>query len=167
MSRSTRASAFLFLLISFGCLGCDQLTKEIARTHLADGASTSVAGGTLRLVLVENPGAFMSLGASLPEGVRTWILQVGVPIVLLLVCLAFLELSAHSPLDLVAIGLIVGGGTGNWLDRMLQEGAVTDFLRLSVGPLQTGIFNAADVAILLGVVMLLTSSWRRETTSEG
>jgi lipoprotein signal peptidase len=37
---------------------------------------------------------------------------------------------------------------------------VTDFVRLSVGPFQTGIFNAADVAILLGVALLVAASWQ-------
>jgi signal peptidase II len=167
LSRSKRASAFLFLLISSGCLGCDQLTKGIARVHLADGATTTLAGGAIRLGLVENPGAFLSLGASMPESVRTALLLFGVPLVLLVVCAAFLRLSARTPLDLVGIGLIVGGGLGNWLDRLLREGTVTDFVRLSVGPLHTGIFNAADVAIVFGVLVLLTSSWRREATIEG
>jgi signal peptidase II len=166
-SHSKRASIALFLVISAGCLGCDQLTKGIARFHLADGASTTMAGGAVRLTLVENPGAFLSLGDSLPLGLRTALLLVGVPIVLLVVCAAFLRYSERTPLDLVGIGLVVGGGLGNWLDRLLREGAVTDFVRLSVGPLHTGVFNAADVAIVLGVVMLLMSSWRREATIEG
>lgn len=51
--------------------------------------------------------------------------------------------------------MIAGGGLENWLDRVLHQGAVTDFVSVGVGPLCTGIFNLADVCILAGVVLLL------------
>lgn len=51
--------------------------------------------------------------------------------------------------------MIVGGGLANWLDRMLHDGAVTDFVSLGLGPLRTGIFNVADVAIVAGLLLLV------------
>ncbi|MEN8162170.1 MAG: signal peptidase II [Myxococcota bacterium] len=56
---------------------------------------------------------------------------------------------------MVALGLVAGGGFANWLDRVLGDGSVTDFVSLGVGALRTGIFNLADVAIVLGVLLLL------------
>jgi signal peptidase II len=44
---------------------------------------------------------------------------------------------------------------GNLIDRIINDGAVTDFVRLGIGSFRTGIFNLADVAIVVGVVMLL------------
>lgn len=53
------------------------------------------------------------------------------------------------------------------IDRMFNDGAVIDFVRLGVGPFQTGVFNLADVAIVIGVILLLLGSakGRRGTTS--
>ena len=55
---------------------------------------------------------------------------------------------------LLGAALIVAGGASNWIDR-LATGSVIDFMNIGIGPLRTGIFNVADVAILGGVVLLV------------
>lgn len=162
MWLARRASLLLFLLASLACLGCDQLTKDLARERLAHAPPTSYAFafGTLVLSYAENPGAFLSLGAGLPEPVRRLAFVFGVPLVLAALCFSFLRKGGLSPLGACALGLVVGGGLSNWLDRILRDGAVTDFLRLGVGPLRTGIFNLADVAILGGLGLMLLGLWR-------
>ena len=56
---------------------------------------------------------------------------------------------------LLGLTLFVAGGASNWLDRVVR-GSVIDFINVGVGSLRTGIFNVADVAIMLGVA---SSSW--------
>ena len=68
MRASLRIGIILLTLI--GCVGCDQVTKLIARDHLSPGATISLLSDTLRLQYAENPGAFLSLGQTLPEVVR-------------------------------------------------------------------------------------------------
>jgi signal peptidase II len=63
---------------------------------------------------------------------------------------------------LLGCGLILGGAAGNLLDR-LSTGEVTDYLDLEFWPLQRWpVFNAADVAIVLGAAILLLASLRPE-----
>jgi lipoprotein signal peptidase len=57
--------------------------------------------------------------------------------------------------QVVALTLLAASGLGNLIDRVLHDGAVTDFLNIGIGPLRTGIFNVADIAGVLGVVVLL------------
>jgi signal peptidase II len=57
----------------------------------------------------------------------------------------------------VGCGFILGGAAGNLFDR-LSVGEVTDYVDLRVWP----IFNAADVAIVLGTTALLLSAFRQE-----
>jgi len=53
------------------------------------------------------------------------------------------------------------------IDRVMQDGAVTDFVRLSLGPVSTGIFNVSDVAIMMGVVVFaLAREFDRPVTDE-
>ena len=52
----------------------------------------------------------------------------------------------------VGIALFFAGGISNWIDRVLR-GSVVDFMNVGVGWLRTGIFNFADVAILLGIAV--------------
>jgi signal peptidase II len=57
----------------------------------------------------------------------------------------------------IAISLIVGGGISNLIDRLIRDGSVIDFMVIRMGPLESGIFNVADIAIMLGTCMLVFS----------
>lgn len=59
--------------------------------------------------------------------------------------------------EAVALGMIAGGAAGNVVDRA-SGGAVTDFLDFHVGAWHWPAFNTADVAITIGVILLLASS---------
>jgi signal peptidase II len=49
---------------------------------------------------------------------------------------------------------VAAGGLGNLWDRLATGGWVVDFMNLGVGPLRTGIFNVADVALMAGVALV-------------
>src|SRR5438105_8138715 len=88
MNRAWAIRLAVVVLILVCTAGCDQATKQFARRELSDSHSTAVAGGLVEFTLAENPGAFLSLGGSLPEQARN-LLSVGVGLGLL-VLLAFL-----------------------------------------------------------------------------
>lgn len=66
---------------------------------------------------------------------------------------------SDSRLTVVALALIVGGALGNGLDRIVW-GAVVDFVHLHWGRFSWYIFNIADAAIVVGVLLLLYESFR-------
>jgi signal peptidase II len=68
-------------------------------------------------------------------------------------------------LQTVAIALICGGGIGNLIDRVRFDGLVTDFLNVGAGPLRTGIFNVADMALMLGLLLFFVRRERDEHKS--
>ncbi len=68
----------LVAVLLLACVGCDQVSKSLVREHIALGESQSFAGDTFRLTHAENPGAFLSIGASLPEAARVAVFRVGV-----------------------------------------------------------------------------------------
>lgn len=55
--------------------------------------------------------------------------------------------------QVVGLSLIASGGIGNWIDRLTNDGRVTDFLNVGIGSLRTGIFNVADMALVIGVAL--------------
>ena len=110
--------------------------------------------------MVQNGGAFLSLGANLPDAVRHAAFVLFVPLALLLVCVLAWRSGATSRASLAGLALLAGGGLGNWLDRLMHDGLVTDFVSIGVGPLRTGIFNVADVCIVAGA--LLFALWPKE-----
>jgi signal peptidase II len=148
----------LFVVVLLAAAGCDQATKHLAREVLAGSGGVSFAGDTVRFELVLNPGGFLSLGASLPEEVRSLFFLALVPLGLLLFCVLLFRAGPLSAAALAGLGLVAGGGLANWIDRLAQGGAVTDFVSLGVGELRTGIFNVADVSVLAGVAVLLLAA---------
>jgi signal peptidase II len=144
-----------------GCVGCDQVTKEIARARLTLGESHVFLGDTVRITHVENPGAFLGLGANLPELARVVVFQGGICLLILGLLWAAAFRTETSPWQVVGFTLLAASGVGNLIDRVLNDGRVTDFLNVGVGSLRTGIFNVADVVGLVGFVVLLTAA-RRE-----
>jgi signal peptidase II len=142
------------------CVGCDQTTKTLARDNLQGRAAASFFDDALRLQYVENPGAFLSLGESLPHRLRTALLIVSAGAVLAALLLYAFLATAIGPLQIVALSLICGGGIGNLIDRIRFDGYVTDFMNMGIGPIRTGIFNVADVALMGGLMLLLFQQLR-------
>ena len=125
----------------------DQLTKVWARLELASG-DIQVMPGFLRFHLAENSGSAFSLF----QGFGPWL---GAAAILACVAIFVLVERTGSRLELAGFSLVLGGATGNLVDRIVNgpglSGAVTDFIDFSFWPN----FNVADSAITIGVVMLL------------
>ena len=157
----TRIGVRLLLLIAIGAtIGCDRVTKHVAATTLAEAPSRSFLADTFRLEYVENTGAFLGLGAAWPLAVRTAVFGVGNG--LLLVGLVVLAMRARWPRRaLLGVALFVAGGASNLLDR-ITYGMVIDFMNVGIGALRTGIFNVADVAIMLGASILVLEGSRSD-----
>jgi len=154
-----RSRAGLVVLLAVAAtIGCDRVTKHIATTTLADTPRRSYLADTIRLQYAENAGGFLGMGSDLPEAARTALFTVGTGLMLAALVAAALHYRWRGWL-LVGAALVAAGGVSNWVDRLLR-GSVVDFIVIGIGPLQTGVFNVADVAIMLGVGMLMVAERR-------
>ena len=158
----TKIGVRLVLLVAIGAtIGCDRVTKHIAATTLAGTPTRSFLADTVRLEYSENPGAFLSLGADWPPRVRTALF--GMANAVLLFALAVMALRRRwSRPALLGLALFVAGGASNLLDRFAY-GTVVDFMNVGLGPVRTGIFNVADMAIMLGVGIVVFAGYRSDT----
>jgi len=158
MRRWTTGIALLAVVAT--TIGCDQVSKDLARSHLMGGARQSWLGDSIRLVYAENSGGFLSLGAGLPAGLRTALFSFGTAVIL---AACIVAIARHRTLTLSGFGLtlIVAGGLSNLADRVAR-GSVVDFLNVGIGPLRTGIFNVADMAITTGIVLTVLRRARHE-----
>ena len=157
----TRIGVRIVLLLAIGAtIGCDRVTKHVAATSLSEAPGRSFLADTFRLEYVENTGAFLGLGADWPLPVRTAVFGVGTG--LLLVGLAVLAMrSRWHRRALLGVALFVAGGASNLVDRIVY-GMVIDFMNVGIGSLRTGIFNVADMAIMLGAVILALEGYRSD-----
>jgi signal peptidase II len=151
---------FVFLVLT-ACIVCDQATKFIAKEYLKPRAPISFAGDLFRLQYAENTGAFLSLGSTLPEHLRQWIFTVLVGVFLFGLLLFLLFSRELSSSHVTYLALVCGGGLSNLIDRVVYDGRVVDFLNVGIGPLRTGIFNVADMAITAGALLLAIDSFRK------
>lgn len=138
----------------------DQGSKLLAVVLLEGRGVISFYNDSLRFVLAENTGGFLSLGAALPPGVRNIIFVCATALLLLLFLFYVLFDRRQTRGTAVSASMIIGGGTGNLIDRIVNDGAVIDFVNIGIGRVRTGIFNIADMAVLSGCLLLLLYSWR-------
>jgi signal peptidase II len=143
----------LIFTILFACVGCDQVTKSVAKSYLSETQTVILLGDTVRLVLARNYGAFLSLGSAVGESSNGMLLSALVGVVLAGLLVYLFVSKPQNPLVGASIALIVGGGVSNLIDRLRYGGYVVDFLNVGIGSLRTGIFNVADMAIMAGVII--------------
>ncbi len=155
MTRKSR-----FLLLSLAVLALDQWTKWLVEIHLPYPSSQEVVPGFFHLSHLRNTGVAFGMFDSFGPAFSRWGLALLALGALSLVAWLFRTTPDSSTLLLTALALVLGGATGNLLDRVLQ-GSVTDFLGVYLGSYRWPDFNVADSAISVGLVFLLFDSFRK------
>lgn len=118
-----------------------------------------------RLVYAENTGAFLSLGSGMNDTLRYWVLAVVPVLVLLYIFFHVLTAKNLHIVQQAAFGFILGGGLSNIYDRIM-EGRVVDFMNMGFGTLRTGIFNVADMSIMLGLFLMVPFLFQKQAPAE-
>jgi signal peptidase II len=144
----------VYVLIIIIVLILDHATKWAAAAWLSHRQAVTALDGVILLFYAKNPGAFLSLGASLGPEYRFWLFTIGIAVILLAITAFLFGRRPASLADGVLMSLILGGGLSNWIDRIADHGLVLDFLNVGIGSFRTGIFNLADFVLTLSVIGL-------------
>lgn len=152
MKRIPRVALVLIIVLSN--IGCDQVTKKMARNQIEYNETIEVIGKNLVLTKVENTGAFLGMGSSLSPTMRSILLLILPSAVMLGLLVYLLKYKEITQISVVALSFIVGGGIGNIYDRIVY-GSVTDMLYIDLEFAHTGIFNLADVSVMVGTFLIL------------
>ena len=135
-------------LVALGVIALDQITKSQILSALGptEGASRPLLGSWLSFTYVKNTGVAFGLFRGIPHffTVTSVLISLGA------IYFYRFHLPNDRPWVQLSLGMIVGGAIGNIIDR-LRYGFVVDFVHVSWFP---GIFNLADSAITIGVLML-------------
>ena len=126
----------------------DQLTKAAVIASFQPGESRPVIDGIFHLTYVQNTGSAFGLF----RGATPWLILTSLIVVAWVVVELRRPAARRFTLTTLGWALVLGGAAGNVVDR-LRWGYVVDFLDLRVWP----VFNVADSAITIGVMVLL---WR-------
>jgi signal peptidase II len=183
----------ILVVVALTTLAADQVTKYLAVAHLTEAldgqAGLERVEGFLspmdrevrwrsrphRFIenywhfrYVENPGAAWGLFDELPDAVRRPFFHVVSLVAMGFILFMYVRLEPSQRLVRWALALVMGGALGNFVDRLLR-GYVIDFIdwhwRNQPG-MHWPTFNVADVAICVGVGLLLVDSFRTERPAE-
>ena len=146
----------LVMVLVISNISCDQISKKVVRSKIEAREVINVVDDHFILTKVENGGAALSMGEHLPPTVKIIVLQV-LPLIVLIFLLGLTIFKAKlSRLTIIGMAFIIGGGIGNIYDRILY-GSVTDFMFIKFEFFQTGIFNMADVSVVIGLLFVVIS----------
>ncbi len=140
----------LFLIV-VAIVAVDQFSKHLVASMMDVGQSIPLIKDFLAITYVRNPGAAFGM---FPY--RTVFFIIVTLIVMGLIIYYYRVLPAGYTLLRLGLALQLGGALGNLIDRV-RNVCVVDFIDIKIFP---PVFNLADTAIVLGVIIFLFAFWR-------
>lgn len=134
----------IYLLLSLFIILADQVTKHLVRTTIMPREAIDVLP-FLQIVHIRNVGAAFGLFRGF--GNITFI------IISIVAIIAVFYLLIKDKKDRISYSLILGGATGNLIDRIIY-GNVTDFIDIYAGRFHWPAFNIADSALTIGISLM-------------
>lgn len=145
-------SSVLFVVV---LIVLDQLTKVLATAYLAPVGVMPFLPGIMELRYVLNDGMAFSMLA----GARWLLIVVTAAALAVLSWWAFTKKKTQPKLEHISLLLVIGGGIGNLIDRVLH-GYVVDFFATTF--IDFAVFNVADCFVVVGMTLLMIAILRQE-----
>ncbi len=165
----------IMLVVAVIVFGFDVWTKNLAEAAFGREGDFKEVFSWFNFTLLYNYGAAFGMLKNLPEAIRKAVLLLLPPVVLFILWRSYVaKFKSTEVLAPMAIGLVIGGAIGNFWDR-LPDGRVTDFIdwyyrssngclpqffAISPGTCHWPVFNLADCAITLAMVLLVIHSFK-------
>ncbi len=137
---------FVALIIGIVLVALDQIIKYFVTVYLQPVGSVSVIDNLLSLTYVENRGVAFGMFSDM-----RWIFVVLTTVMLAIIIFYMFKKRPNGKFFYICAGMIIGGGIGNLIDRVLY-GYVIDYLSLSFF---SPVCNFADYCITIGTVLLM------------
>ncbi len=147
-------SLFLYVLIILAAFALDQLTKYLATVYLAPAGTLPFLPGVMELRFHLNDGAAFSSFS----GARVFLIVFTGCALAALAAYLFWK-KPESRLERAALAMLIGGGLGNFVDRV-RTGEVVDFFATTF--IDFAVFNVADCFVCVGVGLLVLSVFLEE-----
>jgi signal peptidase II len=150
------------LILSAGIIIADQATKLAVTLTIPLGRGISVIGDFFRLIHVQNPAIAFSIGRGLAAGTRRPLFAFLPLVVVVLVSLYyFFTRDEITRFQRWCFGALIGGGLGNYVDRIFRPEGVVDFLDFKfygiLGMERWPTVNVADMTLVISGILLFIS----------
>lgn len=127
----------------------DQLSKIIAINYLEPVGKVPIIKDVLNFTYVTNDGAAFGMLSD-----NRYVFMVASVLIIALLSFVVYKFHGQSKLFDVCMGLILGGGVGNMIDRIVH-GYVVDFIDFCAFDFWTWVFNIADSAVVIGCILAI------------
>lgn len=164
MVKSTKSKEIgghlMYYFVSLLIILIDQLTKVLVINYMEIGESIPLIDDILYLTSHRNPGAAWGILAG-----QMWFFYV-ITLIVIGVIVYYMRTYAKEQRFLgISLGLVLGGAIGNFIDRVLYQ-EVVDFVNVYIGSYNYPIFNVADSALVVGVILIGFITLKEEFTKE-
>jgi signal peptidase II len=136
----------------------DQVSKALVSSTMYLHESIRLAGDYFRITYARNPGIAFGLSPGFLSGSLLLIITVAGSVLILVFLLTQRQLGGAKS---AIVGLILGGAVGNLIDRVTM-GEVVDFVDVGIGSTRWPVFNIADGAVVVGVVLYVLTDKKRD-----
>lgn len=137
----------LIFAIILGIVGLDQLTKALAVIYLQGEPSFPLWQDVLHFTFVKNPGAAFGMLSN-----ARWVFMILSTVAIVGILFYLIKFRPKNKWLTVSLAMIVGGGIGNMIDRVLL-GYVVDFIDFTL--IDFAVFNVADSFVTVGAGILI------------
>ncbi|MGN7455025.1 signal peptidase II [Paenibacillus pasadenensis] len=144
-------------VVALAAILLDQITKIIIMNRLELYEQIKVIGDFFIITSIRNTGAAFSM----LEGKQLFFLIITPIVAAGIAWYIHQQRRSGNVWLLTALGLVLGGALGNFIDRLLY-GHVVDFLSFNFGSYSFAVFNIADSAITIGVIMIIIDTLRED-----
>lgn len=145
-----------YYLLALGIIIIDQLTKWWVVTNMELRESIPVIENFFYITSHRNPGAAWGILAG-----QMAFFYVITLVVIGLIVYYMQKYAKDNIWTGIALGLVLGGAIGNFIDRLIFQ-EVVDFLNVYIGSYNYPIFNIADSALVIGVIIIFIITFKEE-----
>ena len=150
-----------YFLISFFIVCFDQASKIYIKLFSAYHQPTNVLGSFLKFTYLENPGIVFGLRVNSIFYYIVTFLSICIICYIIFFIRELYNTKGNHNLALVSFSLILGGAIGNVIDRLFvifnlfNYHGVIDFIDIGIGDFRFYIFNIADMAVTIGIILFI------------
>ena len=160
----TTRDRLLPFILTAAIIAADQIIKAIVIGALPLHQPQEVIGDLVRFTLVQNPAIGFSIGHNWPEGLRRVLFLILPLAVMVLIVSYYFRTDELSRGQRWLVCALVGGGLGNYIDRLFRPDGVVDFVDVKFfgifGLNRWPTFNLADSTVVVASIILLITFLR-------
>jgi len=139
----------IYYVIALFVIAIDQISKWLIVKNMELGTSIPIIDNVLYITSHRNRGAAWGILEN-----KMWFFYIITVVFVVFIVIYMQKYAKTDKLLGISLGLILGGAIGNFIDRVFRQ-EVVDFIHVYIFSYNYPVFNVADSALCIGVVLII------------